>query len=316
MRAVWKGVISFGLANIAVRLYSATEDKDIRFKSVHVGCGGGIKMPRMCTKCGEQGLASSAIGKGYETGDGLVLLDESDLADLPLSTSRRIEIEQFVTDVDPIYHEKMYYLEPDGPEMIQAYELLAHGLKGTRRIGIGKAALRQRERMVALSVLDGNVIRLTTLRWPDEVRVPEFMHMPTGESTTTAGYLMACEIIKSMAVDELDLTQYSDEYRNALERVIEAKVAGQSSPAIESKPQSNVVDLMAALRASVEKARADRQAREAATEQAIPALVGSRRATKTTRTGQGKGTEKILAPVKVASSTSRATRTPKVASQS
>src|SRR4028119_553569 len=174
MRSIWRGAVSFGLVSIGVKLYSATEDKDVRFHQVHAADGGRVKYKRVCSIDGEE-IEYGDIAKGYELPDGqLVILTDDDLAEMPLSTRREIEVLQFVdqAEIDPVHFEKTYYLEPDGPAT-RPYVLLRDALGNTGRVAITKIALRQRESLAALRVKDG-VMVLHTMRWPDEIRRPDF----------------------------------------------------------------------------------------------------------------------------------------------
>ena len=174
MRSIWRGAVSFGLVSIGVKLYSATEDKDIRFHQVHATDGGRVKYKRVCSVDGEE-VEYSDIAKGYELPDGqVVILTDEDFEDLPLSTRREIEVLEFVDqdEIDPIMFEKTYYLEPDGAAA-RPYVLLRDALENAGQVAITKIAIRQRESLAVLRVRDG-VLVMHTMRWPDEIRRPEF----------------------------------------------------------------------------------------------------------------------------------------------
>src|ERR671939_796923 len=174
MRAIWKGAVSFGLVSIAVKLFSATEEKDIRFHQVHREDGGRIKYKRVCSVDGEE-VGYDDIAKGYDLGGGeMVILTDEDFANLPLSTSRAIDVLEFVPaeQVDPILYNKAYYLEPEG-QAAKPYVLLRDALADADRVAIVKVALRQREQLATLRVRD-DVLVLNTMLWPDEVRNPDF----------------------------------------------------------------------------------------------------------------------------------------------
>src|SRR5919202_4426495 len=174
MRSIWRGAVSFGLVSIGVKLYSATEDRDIRFHQVHVPDGGRIKYKRVCSIDGEE-VEYAEIGKGYELPDGqLVILTDEDFEELPLSSRREIDVLEFVdqADIDPIHFEKTYYLEPD-PAAVRPYVLLRDALETSGQVAITKIAIRQRESLAALRVRDG-VLVMHTMRWPDEIRRPDF----------------------------------------------------------------------------------------------------------------------------------------------
>src|SRR5262245_17610464 len=260
MRAIWKGAVSFGLVSIAVKLYSATEEKDIRFHQVHRSDGGRIKYKRVCSVCGEE-VSYDDIAKGYDIGGGeMVILTDDDFADLPLSTSRAIDVLQFVPaeQVDPILYNKAYYLEPEGVAA-KPYVLLRNALTESDRVAIVKVALRQREQLATLRVRDG-VLVLNTMLWPDEIRQPAFDFLDEDITVRPQELQMAASLIESMAGD-FKPDEFTDEYRDALQKVIEAKVSGQeivAAPAAEEAP-SGAIDLMAALRASVDRARAARE---------------------------------------------------------
>lgn len=260
MRSIWKGAVSFGLVSIAVRLYPATEDKDIRFHQVHLKDGGRIKYQRVCSVDGEE-LGYDQIAKGYEAGGQTVVLTDEDFAALPLESSRAIDVLEFVPQeqIDPIYYDKAYYLEPDGAVGLKPYLLLRDALVKAGRVGLVKVALRQREQLATVRVRD-DVLVLNTMLWPDEVRTPDF-ELGSKSSLHKQELQMAGSLIESMA-GEFDPTAYSDAYRAALQQVIEAKVAGKevvAAPEPEGEP-AQVIDLMAALRASVEKAKKARAA--------------------------------------------------------
>ncbi|GAA2890165.1 non-homologous end joining protein Ku [Actinoplanes cyaneus] len=256
MRAIWKGAVSFGLVSIAVRLFSATEEKDIRFHQVHRTDGGRIKYQRTCSVDGEV-VSFDDIAKGYDIGGGeMVILTDDDFAELPLSTSRAIDVLEFVPaeQIDPILFAKAYYLEPDG-QAAKPYVLLRDALRDADRVAIVKIALRQREQLATLRVRD-DVLVLNTMLWPDEVRTPEFGFLDDDIETRPAELAMASSLIDSMAAD-FQPDEFTDNYRAALQEVIDAKVEGrevvQPEEAEEAAPAA--IDLMAALKASVERAK-------------------------------------------------------------
>jgi DNA end-binding protein Ku len=277
MRAIWKGAVSFGLVSIAVKLYSATEEKDIRFHQVHRTDGGRIKYKRTCSLDGEE-VTYDDIAKGYDLGGGeMVILDDEDFAELPLTTSHAIDVLEFVPaeQVDPILYNKAYYLEPDNTAA-KPYALLRDALTRTDRVAVVKVALRQREQLATLRVRD-DVLVLNTMLWPDEVRKPSFEFLDDDYEARPAELAMAGSLIESMAAD-FDPTQYTDNYRAALQEVIDAKVAGREvvAPQEEEPAPTGAVDLMAALRASVERARTARgESGSASDSDAGPTPIGS-----------------------------------------
>ena len=259
MRAIWKGAVSFGLVSIAVKLYSATEEKDIRFHQVHRTDGGRIKYKRTCSIDGEE-VTYDDIAKGYDIGGGeMVILTDEDFAELPLTTSRAIDVLQFVPadEIDPIMFAKAYYLEPEG-QAAKPYVLLRDALQDADRVAIVKIALRQREQLATLRVRD-DVLVLNTMLWPDEVRNADFGFLDEDIETRPAELAMASSLIDSMA-GSFKPDEFTDNYRAALQEVIDAKVEGREVVAPEEAEEAPAaaVDLMAALKASVERAKAAR----------------------------------------------------------
>jgi DNA end-binding protein Ku len=258
MRSIWKGAISFGLVTIPVKLYSATEQRDVAFHQVHREDGGRIKYKRVCTVDGEE-VPYSDIAKGYELPSGeMVILTDEDFADLQLSSSRRIDVLQFVEneEVDPIYFAKSYYLEPD-QQGAKPYVLLRDALESSGQVAIVKVALRQRESLATLRVREG-VFVLETMLWPDEVRTPEFPFLDEDIEVRKQELSMATSLIESMEGD-FDPSEYKDAYREALQAVIDAKIEGKevARPAEEGEEEP-AADLLSALRASVEAAKKSR----------------------------------------------------------
>jgi DNA end-binding protein Ku len=256
MRAIWKGAVSFGLVSIAVKLYSATEEKDIRFHQVHRTDGGRIKYQRTCSVDGEA-VSYDDIAKGYDIGGGeMVILTDEDFADLPLSTSRAIDVLEFVPaeQIDPILFAKAYYLEPEG-QAAKPYVLLRDALRDAERVAIVKIAIRQREQLATLRVRD-DVLVLNTMMWPDEVRTPEFGFLDDDIETRPAELAMAASLIDSMA-GSFKPDEFTDNYRAALQEVIDAKIEGREvvQPEEAEEAPAAAIDLMAALKASVERAK-------------------------------------------------------------
>jgi DNA end-binding protein Ku len=260
MRSIWKGAISFGLVTIPVKVYSATEQRDVSFHQVHRTDGGRIKYRRVCTVDGEE-VAYADVAKGYELPGGeVVVLTDEDFADLPLSTSRRIDVLQFAAadQVDPIYFNKSYYLEPDA-QGDKPYVLLRDALESSGRVAVVKVALRQRESLATLRVRNG-IFVLETMLWPDEIRTPDFPFLEEDVEVRSQELAMASSLIETMAGD-FDPSDYKDAYREALQAVIEAKAEGREvvQPA-EAQEEPAAADLLSALRASVEAAKKSRGA--------------------------------------------------------
>ncbi|MDM7831145.1 non-homologous end joining protein Ku [Cellulomonas edaphi] len=263
MRAIWKGAVAFGLVNVPVRLYSATGEHEVSLHQVHREDGGRIRYRKVCSLDGEP-VEMSEISKGYETADGeLVVLTDEDFANLPLATEREIEVMEFVPvdQVDPIMLGKTYYLEPD-KAAAKPYALLRGALEAADRVAVVKVALRQRESMAVLRVRD-KVICLQTLLWPDEVREADFPILDADVSVRPQELAMASSLVDSLAAD-FDPSQYEDRYASALEQLIEQKVSSGHTQALPVPPgekeegAGEVVDLLAALQRSVEKARTAR----------------------------------------------------------
>ncbi|MGI5211637.1 Ku protein [Plantactinospora sp. CA-290183] len=259
MRAIWRGAVSFGLVSIGVRLYSATEEKDIRFHQVHRTDGGRIKYKRVCSIDGEE-VPYDDIAKGYDIGGGeMVILTDEDFAELPLTTSHAIDVLEFVPaeQVDPILYNKAYFLEPENAAT-KPYVLLRDALTDSERVAIVKVALRQREQLATLRVREG-VLLLNTMLWPDEIRKPDFGFLDDDIKVRPPELAMASSLIDSMA-GEFEPDVFTDDYRAALQEVIDAKVEGREvvQPEEVEEAPAAAVDLMAALRASVDRARAAR----------------------------------------------------------
>jgi DNA end-binding protein Ku len=294
MRSIWAGAISFGLVVIPVKLYAATEQRDITFRQVHRADGGRIQFRRFCTLDDEE-VPYSDIAKGYElpTGDMVVLTDD-DLAELPLVTAHRIEVLHFApsAQVEPILANKSYYLEPESTGT-RAYVLFRDALEKSGKVAVAKVALRQREALGALRVREG-VLTLETLLWPDEVRKPEFPFLDEDIEVRSQELKMAASLIETMTED-FEPDQFRDAYREALEAVVRAKVegndvvrpAGLAAPA----PKGEVADLTETLRASVAALKADRAKSDGAAKPAAAKAPGSKGpGTKAPGTRAAKGT--------------------------
>ncbi len=259
VRSIWKGAISFGLVTIPVRLYSATEERDVTFHQVHRSDGGRIRYRRVCQLDGEE-VSYGDIAKGYELDSGeVVVLTDEDFADLPLSSNRSVEVLQFVPleQVDPMYFSRSYFLEPDAAGT-KPYVLLREALEQSGRVAVVKVALRQRESLACLRVRDG-VLVMETMLWPDELRTPDFGFLDEDISVRPQEVTMASSLIEALAGDFAP-EQYTDSYREALQQLIDAKVEGREvvEPEQPTEQPGTVVDLMAALRASVDAAKRKR----------------------------------------------------------
>jgi DNA end-binding protein Ku len=255
MRSMWKGAISFGLVMIPVKLYAATEQKDIAFRQVHRTDGGRIRFRRVCSVCGEE-VPYEDVAKGYElpTGEMVVLTDE-DMADLPLPTTRSIEVVHFMPaeQLDPILLNRSYFVEPESAGA-RAYVLLRDSLDRSGKVALTMVALRQRESLATLRTRNG-VLVLETLLWPDEIRVPDFPFLTDDIEVRSQELKMAASLIDSMTED-FDPDAYHDNYREALQEVVDAKVEGREvvqpeGVSVAAEPTS----LADALKASLAAAR-------------------------------------------------------------
>jgi DNA end-binding protein Ku len=256
MHSMWKGAVSFGLVMIPVKLYAATEQKDVAFRQVHREDGGRIRFRRFCS-IEDTEVAYEDIAKGYELPGGeMVILTDDDMADLPLVTSRSIEVVQFcpAEQVDPIMFNRSYYMEPEAAG-VRAYCLLRDALEESGKIAIAKVALRQRESLSVVRVREG-VMVLETLLWPDEVRETAFPFLDDDVDVRPQELRMASSLIDSMTVD-FDPDEYHDDYREALLEVVAAKVEGREvvQPAAEEAAAEPTSSLADALRASLAAAR-------------------------------------------------------------
>lgn len=252
---MWTGSLAFGLVNVPVKMYTATEDHSVRFHQVHAKDGGRIKMKRVCSECGDE-VAFADVGKGYEDASGhRLVFGPEDLEDLPTGPKKEIEVLEFVPgeQVDPVLFDKSYYLEPDG-RALKPYVLLRKALQSSDRMAIVKVALRQRTQLAALRVR-GEVMVLQTMLWPDEVRGAEFGFLDQEVDVRPQELQMAQSLIENLSSD-FDPSQYTDEHREALLQLIDARLAGGQGIAVTGQGDvadsaAAVVDLMAALKASV-----------------------------------------------------------------
>jgi DNA end-binding protein Ku len=260
MRAIWKGAVSFGLVSVPVKLYAATESHDISFRQVHAKDGGRIKYQRVCSIDGEE-VAYADIAKGYETDAGqMVVLDDDDFADLPASSSREITVEKFVPSqqIDPMWLEKSYYLEPD-KTAAKPYALLREALKEADRVAVVTVSIRTRMTTAVLRVRD-DVIVMQTMLWPDEVRKPDFAGLDATEHAAKPQELKMAKLLVETLAGDYDPDEFEDDYANAVEALVAAKLEGGEvkAPAEPKKSSGEVVDLLAALQRSVDAAKSSR----------------------------------------------------------
>ena len=260
MHSMWKGSISFGLVMIPVKLYAATEQKDIAFRQVHRADGGRIRFRRVCSIDGEE-IPYEQVAKGFELPSGeMIVLTDEDMADLPLPTTRSIEVLHFMPadQLDPILLSRSYYVEPESAGA-RAYVLLRDSLERSGKVALAIVALRQRESLATLRSRDG-VLVLETLLWPDEVRTPAFAFLDDDVEVRSQELKMAASLIDSMTVD-FDPGEYHDGYREALQELVNAKAEGREvvQPAEGETPEGEPTSLADALKASLTAARQDQR---------------------------------------------------------
>ncbi len=261
MRAIWKGAVTFGLVNVPVKVYSATEDHDVPLHQVHDTDGGRIRYKRVCELDGEV-VPYEHIDRAYDDGERTVVITKEDLASLPAESNREIEVVEFVPSeqIDPIMYDRTYYLEPDS-KSAKAYVLLRRTLEETDRTAVVKFALRQRTRLAALRVRE-DVLVLQTLLWADEVREPAFGSLDEDVRVSSTELKMSQQLVSSF---ESDFTpeDFEDEYQVQLRQLIDAKIeqgealdtAETFGAKAEGEEGAEVIDLMEALRRSVESAK-------------------------------------------------------------
>ncbi|PWK63466.1 DNA end-binding protein Ku [Streptomyces sp. CG 926] len=259
MRSIWNGAISFGLVSIPIKLVNATESHSISFRQIHVNDGGRVRYRKVCELDGEE-VPSAEIGKGYEEADGsIVPITDEDLAQLPLATAKTIEIMSFVPadEIDPLQMDAAYYLAANGATAAKPYTLLREALKRSRKVAIAKYALRGRERLGMLRVVD-DVIAMHGLLWPDEIRAPEGV-APEADVTVRDAELDLADALMA-TLGDVEMASLHDDYREAVEALIVAKSGGAFEPteAVVEPAGGQVIDLMAALEKSVRAAKASR----------------------------------------------------------
>jgi DNA end-binding protein Ku len=266
---MWKGAISFGLVTIPVSVYPATEEKTLRFNQLHDDDGGRIRMKRVCSVDGEE-VGYEHIVKGYEyEKDRYVILTDDDFEAIPVESSRAIDIQQFVDleEIDPMLYKKSYYLVPEETGA-KAYALLREALNRSGKVGVAKVSFRDKEHLAALRFRDDAFI-LETMYWPDEIREADFGGVDVSMKVRPNELDMAQTLIDNLSAD-WDPGEFKDEYREAMLRIVEAKINGEEIEVVEAEPTAKVVDLMEALKASVAAAKKEAKA-EPATKKKAPA---------------------------------------------
>ena len=265
-RTIWSGAISFGLVSVPINVVSATEDHSIRFHQFHQGDGGRVRVRKFC-ELEDREVSQAEIGKGYELSREtkhaaavIVPISDEELANLPLPTAKAIEIDAFVPldSIDPLAIGEGYYLAAAQPVAAKPYKLLAEALGRSSKVAIAKYAWSGRERLGLLRVKDG-VLVLHAMRWPDEIRRPTPEILPAQVEVSDEEIDRALALMETMSRDDLDDPAFADRYTDALAEIIKAKREEQPLPqAPEPEQPVQVLDLMAALNASVEKAKTAR----------------------------------------------------------
>lgn len=259
MRNIWKGAISFGLVSIPVKLYTAAEAKDIKFNFLHRDCKSPVKYEKVCPVCKVE-LKTEDLVRGYEYEKGrYVIIEEADLEKIPLSTLKSIEILDFVSieEIDPVYYVKSYYVVP-GDLGAKPYHLLLEAMKKTGRIAVARVVLRQKESLAVLRAVEKTLL-METIYYPDEIRSPHLIpEMNYQVSIHDNELKMAVNLIESLTA-KFEPEKYKNNYREALFAVIQAKVKGEEVVTPAQPEQPKVVDLMEALKASIEAARKEKE---------------------------------------------------------
>jgi DNA end-binding protein Ku len=256
MRPIWKGAISFGMVTIPIKLYAATEERDVRFRLLHRDDGAPIQEKRFCTQDGKE-VAWKDLVRGYEIKKGeYVVLEPEEIDEAKPESGTTIEIGDFVSaeEIDPIYYEKSYFLEPTEVG-VKAFTLLRRALEETGRVAIARVTIRTRERLATVRTYEDTLV-IETMFWPDEIRSTGSLDLPEGRQAEVRSkeLEMAEQLVNSLS-NRFDPTEYRDEYRVAIEELIERKMAGEKRGARRRKPEPKVIDLMEALQASVKSAK-------------------------------------------------------------
>ncbi|PKM47637.1 MAG: Ku protein [Firmicutes bacterium HGW-Firmicutes-8] len=258
MRNLWKGAVSFGLVHVPVKLYSATEKKDIKFNYLHEKCKTPVKYERVCPTCGTE-VPMEEIVKGFEYEKGkYVILQDEDFENIPLETTKTVEIVSFADlgEIDPIYFDKSYYLAPgDGGQ--KAYELLKQAMRNSNKVALARVVIRSKESLAALRVYK-EVLLMETMFYPEEIRgtqlMPEINYKVEVHDNEVK---MATGLIDSLT-EPFNPEQYKNRYREALNNVIEAKIRGEEIEVAPRVETGKVVDLMEALKTSIELAKEEK----------------------------------------------------------
>ena len=257
-RSIWNGVVSFGMVSIPVKLFAATDSKDLPLHLLHRVCNSRLRQMRWCPEC-QREVEWNEVVRGYEhTKDQYVVLTEEDFEKLPVASKRTIELSAFIgaDEIDPVFYEKSYYLEPEETG-VKPFVLLMQALKERKQAGIGTIALRHRESLCALRPMDGTLM-LETLFHADEIRVAKGTPLP--EVKVSERELSMASTLMDVLTEPFDPLKYRDEYREGLVNIIEAKLRGLELVEVPAAPPGKIIDLMAALKESVEAAKKRKEA--------------------------------------------------------
>ncbi|QJC51158.1 Ku protein [Paenibacillus albicereus] len=257
MHTVWKGAISFGLVHVPVKMFSATEDKDISLRMLHSVCGSPIAYVRECPTC-DRKIEWDEIVKGYEVEKGrFVTFGKDELEQAAGEKSKTIQILDFVAleEIDPIYFQKTYYLSPDQAGG-GAYSLLMEAMKQSGKIGIAKISIRSKSSLAAIRVLEDGCLAMETIFYPDEIRaVSQVPNLP-GPAQVSEKELTMAKLLIDQLTTPFEPEKYTDDYRSAMHELIQAKIAGEDVTVAPRQEPGRVLDLMAALQASLESVKA------------------------------------------------------------
>ena len=271
-RPLWKGAISFGMVSIPIKIYSATEEKDVRFNMLHKEDNSRVKQKLFCAEEDVEIDRQSDVVKGYEVTPGnYVIMEDEDFEKVNVPSTHTVDIKSFVNleDIDPILYQKTYYLEPEDVGQ-KPFALLMAALRETKRVAIAKVTFRQKEQLCSLRLYE-NTIALETMFYADEVRATQELSVPGENVEVTQRDLdMARSLVDMLSEDDFELGQYKDEYREGLLEIISKKAEGQVIEAPAQAP-AKITDLTEALRASVEQVRKRKGgSEEAEAEEAAP----------------------------------------------
>jgi DNA end-binding protein Ku len=259
-RSIWKGVISFGMVAIPVKLYTATENKDLSFTTLHKGCGQRLRMKRYCPDHGD--VESDQIARAYEYApDQYVVMEDADFDDLPVNSLHTVEINEFVQleEVDPIHFERTYMLEPEGVG-VKPFYLLKQALETSGRAAVAKISLRNKEHICCVRPYD-HALALHTMFYADEIRGTNELTLPEEQTAISEQEMDLAMMLINTLAGTYDPSKYRDEYRHTLERVIESKLGtAQAVTAAPAPPKGKVSDLMEALRESLASIKAEGKA--------------------------------------------------------